>query len=262
MLILLSPAKSLNFTTPPHLAMATQPEFVKRAETLIKVLQAYSPQEISALMDLSDKLAALNFVRYAEWRPAHTAPEAKQAVLAFDGDVYDGLDAKSLDPGQLEGYAQTHLGILSGLYGLLRPLDLIRPYRLEMGTRLAVAGNKNLYAYWGDTLAKAINRRLAEQKGNPDTQVVVNLASEEYFRAVHTDTLRARIVTMQFQDWRDGRYKIISFNAKRARGAMARYAIEQQVEDVENFKDFDGLGYVFDPAASENNNWIFRRQAD
>lgn len=242
--------------------MATQPEFVKRAETLIKVLQAYSPQEISALMDLSDKLAALNFVRYAEWRPAHTAPEAKQAVLAFDGDVYDGLDAKSLDPGQLEGYAQTHLGILSGLYGLLRPLDLIRPYRLEMGTRLAVAGNKNLYAYWGDTLAKAINRRLAEQKGNPDTQVVVNLASEEYFRAVHTDTLRARIVTMQFQDWRDGRYKIISFNAKRARGAMARYAIEQQVEDVENFKDFDGLGYVFDPAASENNNWIFRRQAD
>jgi cytoplasmic iron level regulating protein YaaA (DUF328/UPF0246 family) len=259
MLILLSPAKTLDFTTPPQLATATQPEFIDRAEPLIDVLRDYSPREISELMELSDKLAALNVARYAEWRPEHERPEAKQAALAFDGDVYDGLDAKTLEPKVLGGYAQKHLGILSGLYGLLRPLDLIRPYRLEMGTRLPTSAGRNLYDYWGDTIALAINRRLDAQPKKAQ-RVVVNLASDEYFRSVRTSTVDARIVTPHFQDWKGGRYKVISFNAKRARGAMARFAIDHKLERAEGLKAFDRLGYAFDEEASDADNWIFRRR--
>ncbi len=259
MLILLSPAKTLDFLTPPHVATATTPELIARAEPLIEVLREYSPQQISELMDLSDKLAALNVARYAEWQPRHEPPDAKQAVLAFDGDVYDGLDARMLDSHALTGYAQKHLAILSGLYGLLRPLDLIRPYRLEMGTRLPTRAGRSLYEYWGTTIAEIINQRLDDQPKKAE-RVVVNLASEEYFRSVRTDVVAARIVTPQFQDWRGGRHKVISFNAKRARGAMARFAINHRLERVEGLKAFDGFGYTFDELASDETNWIFRRR--
>ncbi len=259
MLILLSPAKTLDFTTPPHIATATQPEFISCAEPLIEALRAYAPQDIATLMDLSDKLARLAVVRFAQWQPAHARPTAKQAVLAFDGDVYDGLAATTLEPQALRGYAQKHLGILSGLYGLLRPLDLIRPYRLEMGTRLPTAGGKNLYEYWGDTIAKAVARRL-EALPTRVERVVVNLASNEYFRAVRAQTIAARIVTAHFQDWRGGVYKTISFNAKRARGAMARFAIDNKLERAEGLKQFAELGFSFDEQASDVDNWMFRRR--
>lgn len=255
MIFVLSPAKSLDFTTPPLVADYSQPEFLDRSAELIAILRTLAPQEIAELMDLSDKLAVLNAGRYGEWQLPFTPGNAKQAVLAFDGDVYDGLDATSLLPEDL-AFAQGHLRILSGLYGVLRPLDLMQPYRLEMGTRLANPAGKDLYAFWGRALADNLNVLLERES----TPVLVNLASEEYFKAVAGRGLRFPVVQPVFEDWKGGRYKIISFFAKRARGLMARYAILNRLDEPEGLKGFDLDGYVFEPSASDDSTWVFRRR--
>lgn len=254
MLFLLSPAKALDYDTPPHVAMHTQPMFVKQAAELISVMQAKSPQEIATLMKLSDALSGLNAARYQAWSAQFTAKNSKQAVLAFNGDVYEGLNAKTLSEPQL-AWAQKHLCILSGLYGVLRPLDWMQPYRLEMGTRLVTGKGKNLYQFWGTQIADYLNQRAAADT----SPLIVNLASEEYFKAVDRKALKARVVTCVFEEFRGDQYKIISFMAKRARGLMVRYAVEHQLVSVEGLKDFDAEGYAFDAAASSLDRLVFRR---
>ena len=257
MLFLLSPAKALDYETPladlPH----TQPLFVKQAAELIGVLQAQSPQQVASLMDLSDKLAALNVARYQAWSPKFTAKNSRQAVLAFNGDVYEGLDARSLKPADLD-WAQDHVAILSGLYGVLRPLDWMQPYRLEMGTALATARGSNLYQFWGAQIAEHLNVRLADEK----SPVIVNLASQEYFKSVNRKALQARVIDCVFEDYKGGQYKIISFLAKRARGLMARYAITHRVKTPKGLESFDLEGYAFDAAASEPDRLVFRRRPE
>lgn len=257
MLIFLSPAKSLDFQTPPQVPAFTQPAFLDRSAELIDGLRRLSPAEIAGLMDLSDPLARLNYTRYAEWSPPFTPENAKQAVLAFDGDVYDGLAAKTMDAADL-GFAQDHVRILSGLHGLLKPLDLIQPYRLEMGTKFANARGKDLYAFWGETLLDAINAEL-DAMARP---VAVNLASEEYFKAAVGRKIRGEVIQPVFEDWKGGRYKIISFYAKRARGLMTRYAVTRRLTAPEDLQGFDLDGYAFAPEASEARTWVFRRRAD
>ena len=255
MLFLLSPAKSLDYDTPvspdlPH----TLPQFPKESAALIKLLKQKSPQDIAHLMDLSDALSALNVARYAAWSPKFTAKNSKQAMLAFNGDVYDGLNAKTLTADDLE-WAQQHVGVLSGLYGLLRPLDWMQPYRLEMGTALASARGANLYKFWGSSIAQHLNTQLAADK----TPVVVNLASQEYFKSVDRKALKARVVECVFEDFKNGQYKVISFNAKRARGMMARYAITKRISSVKKLESFTADGYAFAAAASTADRLVFRR---
>lgn len=257
MIIVLSPAKSLDYETPPHVSKHTIPDFADDAAQLIDVLRHYSPQQLASLMDISDALAHLNFQRYADWSPRFNADNAKQAVLAFNGDVYEGFDAKSLSAADLD-YAQRHVRVLSGLYGVLRPLDLLQPYRLEMGTRLPNPRGKDLYAFWGERITDALNAQLRRAKGA--SRVVVNCASTEYFKSVRPKRLDAPIVTPVFEDWKGGRYKIISFHAKRARGLMARFAVEHRIESPEQLKDFAVEGYAFDPAASNDATFVFRRR--
>ncbi|MFV5215927.1 peroxide stress protein YaaA [Azonexus caeni] len=257
MLIFLSPAKSLDYKTPPHVATYTQPAFLDRSQTLIEQLRALSPADIANLMDLSDPLALLNYNRYADWSLPFTPDNAKQAVLAFDGDVYDGLAAKTLSAADLD-FAQQHLRILSGLYGILKPLDLMQPYRLEMGTRFKNRAGKDLYAFWGETLLDAIN---AELDAMP-RPVAVNLASEEYFKAAIGRKFKGELIQPVFEDWKNGKYKIISFYAKRARGLMTRYAVLNRLTDPEGLKDFDSDGYAFAPEASDDKTWVFRRRLD
>ena len=253
MLIVLSPAKSLDLDSPSTTRKHTTPEFIPQALELIQVLRGYSPAGIADLMDLSDKLAMLNVARYAHWEADHA--KARQAIMSFDGDVYGGLDARSLDAKEID-YAQRHVRILSGLYGLLRPLDRMHPYRLEMGTRLPNARGGNLYAFWGDSVTEALNRQLAQTRAT----ALVNLASEEYFKSVKPKTLDVPVINPVFEDWKNGKYKIISFFAKRARGLMARYAARQDVKEPEQLKDFDLDGYAFAPAASSERDWVFRRR--
>ncbi len=255
MLYLLSPAKSLDYDSPVGDLPHTTPRFVDASARLIDVLRRKSPQDIASLMDLSDKLAALNAARYEAWSPKFTASNSRQALLAFDGDVYDGLSARTLQPADLE-WAQSHVAILSGLYGVLRPLDRMQPYRLEMGTALKVGPAANLYQYWGAQIAQCLNEQLAADK----TPVVVNLASQEYFKAVDLKTLQARVIECVFEDWKDGRYKIISFFAKKARGLMARYAITQRVATPKKLEGFNLEGYAFDAGASEPDRLVFRRK--
>jgi len=257
MLIFLSPAKSLDYKTPPQVATHTQPAFLKQSETLIKQLRKLSPADIANLMDLSDPLALLNFNRYADWKLPFTPENAKQAVLAFDGDVYDGLAAKTLAAADLD-FAQQHVRILSGLYGILRPLDLMQPYRLEMGTKLANKGGKDLYAFWGERLLDAINAEL-EAMPRP---VAVNLASEEYFKAAVGRKFKGQLIQPVFEDWKSGKYKIISFYAKRARGLMTRYAVLNRLDEPVGLKEFDYDGYAFAAEASDDKTWVFRRRAE
>lgn len=254
MLLLLSPAKTLDYESPLPPVPHTDPAFLARAERLVQVLRRKSARQVSALMDLSDKLAALNVDRYATWTPEHTERNARQAILAFNGDVYDGLEASTLDGKDL-AWAQEHLGILSGLYGLLRPLDRIQPYRLEMGTSLVVGKARNLYQYWGGGITEALNARLEGER----SPVVVNLASQEYFRSVKLDSLRARVVECVFEDWKGGQFKVISFFAKKARGRMARYAIRHRARTPKALEAFDLDGYGFAPAASGPERLVFRR---
>ena len=261
MLYLLSPAKSLDYATPTPAAvskLATEPLFIERSAELIDLLKARSAAEVAALMDLSDALATLNVERYAAWSRAFTPANSKPAALAFDGDVYDGLAAPSLSLADLR-WAQDHVAILSGLHGVLRPLDRLQPYRLEMGTQLANPQGKDLYAYWGDTIADYLNARAAADA----SPVIVNLASTEYFRAADRKrVLRPRVIDCVFEDWKGGRYKVISFFAKRARGLMARHAIKKRIATPAGLKGFDAEGYRFDKAASEADRWVFRRRVE
>ena len=254
MLFLLSPAKSLDDSPPPVALTHTQPLFVKQAAELIDVLRQKTPQQIASLMHLSDALAALNVARYEAWRPRFTARNAKQAALAFDGDVYRGLDAASLSQEDL-AWAQRHLCILSGLHGVLRPLDRMQPYRLEMGTRLITDRGDNLYQFWGAQIAEYLNRRLASDR----TPVVVNLASQEYVKAVDRKVLKARVVECVFEQGRAGRYQVVSFFAKRARGLMARFATQHRISTPQELEAFDLEGYAHVPAASEPDRLVFRR---
>jgi cytoplasmic iron level regulating protein YaaA (DUF328/UPF0246 family) len=255
MLIVLSPAKSLDLDTPPTTDRRTTPQFIDRAAELIRVLKDYSPAQVGALMSISDPLAVLNVTRYASWHPDHS--EARQAVMSFDGDVYTGLDARSLDARALD-YVQDHVRILSGLYGVLRPLDQMHPYRLEMGTRLANPRGKDLYAFWGELVTGALNEALAANGAT----ALVNLASEEYFKSVKPKLLDVPLVVPVFEDWKNGKYKIISFFAKRARGMMARYAAERGISDPQDLKGFDVDGYAFEESVSTEKEWVFRRRVE
>jgi cytoplasmic iron level regulating protein YaaA (DUF328/UPF0246 family) len=259
MLLLLSPAKSLDYESPLAKLPHTLPQFTPQSAKLIEILKDKSPQEIAELMDLSDALSGLNVARYQAWSPKCTAKNSRQAVLAFNGDVYEGLDAKTLSADDL-AWAQDHLCILSGLYGVLRPLDYMQPYRLEMGTALPNAHGQNLYKFWGAQIAEYLNAQLQKQTQQAPQAVIVNLASQEYFKAVDRKALQARVVECVFEDFKGGKYKIISFNAKRARGLMARYAVTQRVSKVEQLKKFNLEGYAFEASASEADRWVFRRK--
>lgn len=251
--MVLSPAKSLDYESPLTVSRHTLPDHAQAARELVDILRQYTPAEVGSLMDISDALSQLNVARYEAFSDTFTFDNARQALLAFNGDVYEGLNAATLDKQGLD-YAQKHLRILSGLYGLLRPLDLMQPYRLEMGTRLPNARGKDLYAFWKGVIAPALNELLGKRGS-----VLVNLASEEYFKSVDVKQLSAPVITPVFEDFKGGKYKIISFFAKRARGLMARYAIDHRVSDVEALKGFDSEGYAFVPDASDGNTWVFRR---
>ncbi len=255
MLIVISPAKTLDFETAPTTASFTQPDMLDESERLIDVLTTKSPADIEKLMKISPKLAELNTERYHSWSRPFAPTNAKQAVLAFKGDVYTGLDAPSLSDSELE-YAQNHLRILSGLYGLLRPLDLMQAYRLEMGTKLENPEGKNLYEFWGNKITEAINTQLA----NSSTNVLINLASNEYFKSVNVKSVNADIVTPVFKDWKNGQYKMISFFAKKARGLMSAWVIKNQVEELAQLSQFNIDGYQFSENDSDALNPVFLRK--
>ena len=260
MLFVLSPAKSLDYETPAAHLPHTQPLFVKQAEPLIKALRKKSWRQVSKLMDLSQNLSELNVARYQAWQPEFTPQNAKQAVLAFDGDVYDGLVAKTLAEADL-AWAQQHLCILSGLYGVLRPLDLMQPYRLEMGTSLKVGRPDNLYQYWAKTIAPYLNERLQADAQGADGPVVVNLASQEYFKSVNPKLLNARVVECVFEDFSTDAYKVLGFFAKRARGMMARFAVQHRVDNVRGLASFAEAGYAYAAGQSSPDRLVFRRKA-
>jgi len=250
-LTVISPAKTLDFETTPSTDSYSQPRFLHESQKLINELKQLSTADIASLMKLSDKLAGLNMARFQTWQTPFNLENAKQAVLAFKGDVYTGLDADSLDDDAL-AFAQQHLRILSGLYGVLKPLDLMQAYRLEMGTQFANKKGKDLYQFWGSQLRESLESELTDG-------VLVNLASNEYFKAVEAKKLNARIITPVFKDWKNGQYKIISFYAKKARGLMSRYIIEHRINDPEKMKDFDTDGYRFSPEMSATDEWVFIR---
>ncbi|EGH20401.1 hypothetical protein ALP86_00605 [Pseudomonas amygdali pv. mori] len=254
MLMVISPAKTLDFETPPTTGRFTQPQYLDHSQELITQLRELTPAQISELMHLSDKLAGLNAARFGSWTPAFTLDNAKQALLAFKGDVYTGLQAESLSDAQLD-YAQDHLRMLSGLYGLLRPLDLMQPYRLEMGTRLANARGKDLYAFWGTQISEWLNEALAAQGDD----LLLNLASTEYFSAVKRSALNARIIDTEFKDFKNGQYKIISFYAKKARGMMSRFVIEERINSPEALQAFDVQGYRYNREQSTPDKLVFLR---
>lgn len=254
MLILLSPAKSLDFDRAAPSLPLSEPVFGTQSAQLIKVLAKKRPSEIAQLMSLSEKLAEMNVQRYKSWTPVHTPDNSRAALLAFDGDVYLGLQAATLSTAQLK-WADDHVRCLSGLYGVLRPLDRMQAYRLEMGTRLTVGKAHSLYQFWGSKIAANLNETLSDS-ANPE---VVNLASQEYFKSVDLKVLKAPVTECVFQEGKDGQYKILSFFAKRARGLMARYAIEHRIDRAEGLKDFNLADYRFAPAASSTHRWVFRR---
>lgn len=254
MLILISPAKTLDFDSKAVIDQVSMPEFTDEAKQLITQLRNYSVQEIAQLMKLSDKLASLNVARYESWEYQHTVGNARQAILAFKGDVYTGLDAESLSDSDF-AFAQQHLRILSGLYGVLKPLDLMQPYRLEMGTRLKTQQGLNLYDFWGDRLTDHLNADAA-QASDP---LIINLASNEYFGVINKKRLEGRLISPVFKDWKNGQYKIISFYAKKARGLMSRYLIQQQIESAEGLLKFDLDGYYYSPEDSGPDAPVFLR---
>ncbi|AMQ87861.1 peroxide stress protein YaaA [Marinobacter sp. LQ44] len=253
MLMIISPAKTLDYDSPLATETYTQPDFLDDACELIDQLKALEPHQVSNLMSISDKLGQLNAERFRTWHTPFTPDNARQAILAFKGDVYTGLDAESFSE-QDFAFAQKHLRILSGLYGLLKPLDLMQPYRLEMGTRFENQRGKDLYAFWGSKITDALNKLLAQ-----DDQVLVNLASNEYFKSVQKKQLDGRLITPQFKDWKNGQYKMISFYAKKARGLMCRYAIQNQITQADDLKGFNLEGYYFSEDQSDKNNWVFLR---
>lgn len=254
MLMVISPAKTLDFESPLATKRYTQPALLDESQKLINVARKLSPADISSLMHISDKLAVLNAERFNDWQPDFTPDNARQAILAFKGDVYTGLQAETFSEKQFD-FAQQHLRMLSGLYGLLRPLDLMMPYRLEMGIKLANPVGKDLYSFWGDKLTEALNAALAEQGDN----VLINLASDEYFKAVKPKLLNGEIIKPVFLDEKNGKFKVISFYAKKARGLMSRYIIENKLSKPAQLKTFDVDGYFFDADASKGNELVFKR---
>lgn len=255
MLLVISPAKNLDYETPAKTKQSTTPDFLEQAQQLIEQLRALAPQDISKLMSISDKLGVLNYDRFQQWSTPFDADNAKQAVLAFNGDVYTGLNAESFKADDFK-FAQKHLRILSGLYGLLRPLDLMQAYRLEMGTKFANSGGKNLYEFWNTLITNALNKQLKSL----NSDVLVNLASNEYFKSVKPKSLNATIITPVFKDWKGDKYKIISFYAKKARGLMCAYAINHKITEAEQLKTFDVDGYEYNEAMSSSSEWVFTRQ--
>ncbi|MDE2387562.1 MAG: peroxide stress protein YaaA [Betaproteobacteria bacterium] len=254
MMIVISPAKTLDFETPPGTQEHTQPGFLDESVQLIGTLRKLEPDQIGALMSISPKLAVLNSDRYFSWQRPFTLENAKQAIFAFKGDVYTGLDAETMTAAEL-AFAQQHLRMLSGLYGVLRPLDLMQPYRLEMGTQLKNPRGNNLYEFWDDKITQALNQDLVKQKDS----ILINLASNEYFQSIQPNKLNARIITPVFKDQKNGVYKIISFFAKKARGMMSRYIIQHKLAEPDAIKKFDVAGYRFSQADSSQDEWIFTR---
>ena len=254
MLILVSPAKTLDFEQPPLTQVYSQPDFLTHSQELIQVCRQLTPSDIATLMKVSDKIAGLNAARFGEWQPDFNLDNAKQAIFAFRGDVYTGFDADSLSEAEI-AQTQSQLRILSGLYGLLRPLDLIMPYRLEMGTALSNPKGKNLYEFWGDTLTQAVNEALAES----GSDIIVNLASNEYFKAIKPKKLQGQLISPVFKDGKNGQYKVISFFAKRARGMMARYIITNKVNTLAELKAFNLAGYYYSEEQSSPTNPTFLR---
>ena len=254
MLMLISPAKTLDYETPPTTANFSMPDYLEKSEELIEVVSKKSSPQLMKLMHVSQKIAELNVERFNQWQRPFNSENAKQAVLAFKGDVYTGLDASALAEDRLD-YAQQHLRIISGLYGLLRPLDLMQPYRLEMGLKLKTKKASNLYQFWGEQITEAVNSMLAKQ----DEPVLINLASNEYFKAIQKKNLDGRLITPLFKDWKNGEYKMISFFAKKARGMMVRYAIDHKLMEVEGLQDFDYDGYSLNQELSYDDKWVFCR---
>ena len=256
MLIVISPAKTLDFETPPKTREFTIPGFLDDSAELIDELRGMEPHELGNLMGISPKLADLNSNRYHAWSLPFTSRNAKQSVLAFKGDVYSGLDADNLSQDDLK-YAQEHLRILSGLYGVLKPLDLMQPYRLEMGTKLKTRRGKDLYAFWRARINVALTGDLKKQKDG----ILINLASNEYFKSVKPEQLDARIITPVFKERRNGEYKLISFFAKKARGLMSRYIIRNRLGDPEDLKGFDLEGYGYNQTLSGEDRPTFTRDS-
>ncbi|WP_105102529.1 peroxide stress protein YaaA [Microbulbifer pacificus] len=254
MLIVISPAKTLDYESEIPTLETTQPDFLKDSAVLIKELKALSPQDISALMKISDKLGVLNYDRFHCWKRPFTVDNARPALLAFKGDVYTGLEAETLKKRDFD-FAQKHLRMLSGLYGLLRPLDLMQPYRLEMATKFANSRGKNLYEFWDGKITAALNEQLKALK----SRELINLASNEYFKSVRPKHLDADVITPHFKDGKNGQYKMISFFAKKARGMMSRWAIDNRVRKAERLKDFNVAGYYFSAEHSSGNDWVFLR---
>ncbi len=255
MLIVVSPAKTLDYESPLAIEKYTQPELTQYSKELIEVCRQLTPADISSLMKVSDKIASLNVARFEQWSETFTPDNARQAILAFKGDVYTGLEAETLSEQDFD-YAQKHLRMLSGLYGLLKPLDLMQPYRLEMGTKLSNPKGSNLYQFWGNIITDKLNQAIEEQGDN----VLVNLASNEYFKAVKPKSLDAQIITPIFKDCKNGQYKVISFYAKKARGMMARYIIENRIQSVADLTKFDTAGYYFCEAESTPTDLVFKRE--
>jgi uncharacterized protein len=254
MLIVISPAKTLDYETPPVTKSHTKPAMLKQSQALIDILRNYSALDLAELMKLSMKLAELNFERYHEWKPPFNTKNAKQAVLAMKGDVYTGLDAESLTEADFE-FAQQHLRILSGLYGVLRPLDLMQPYRLEMGTKLPNPQGSDLYSFWGEAITHAVNKALKAQGDD----ILINLASNEYFKSIKPKLIEGRLITPQFKEKKDGTYRMIGVYAKRARGLMSRYIIENRLQDADEIKGFKTDGYRFSKQQSKDDQWVFIR---
>lgn len=253
MILVISPAKSMDFSVAGNTNTHTTPQFIDEATVVNKKIRALSAKKLADLMDISTKLAELNFERNQLWSHDDPGNPLKQAVLAFSGDVYQGMQADRFSEDQLL-FAQEKIRILSGLYGLLRPLDLIQAYRLEMGTSIAIQRKKNLYDFWSEKITSQLQEDL-NQTGN----VLVNLASNEYFKAVNAKKLKARIITPEFKDLKNGQYKMISFFAKKARGLMCRFVIENSISNPEEMKAFDLDGYNFNPGLSKDNEWVFTR---
>ena len=254
MLIVVSPSKTLDYDNPPKTKVFTQPDYLQNSQELITRLRQLSSPDISKLMSVSQKIADLNFDRYKTWNKKFTEKNAKQCVLAFKGDVYTGLDAESFTSKDFT-FAQKHFRVLSGLYGLLRPLDLMQAYRLEMGTKLDTNHGKNLYQFWGSTITEGLNAQLKKTKSN----YLINLASNEYFKAVKPKELNAEIITPAFKEYKDGEYKMIGIYAKKARGLLSRYIIQNQLTDPEDMKSFNEEGYKFNNKLSRGNTWVFSR---
>lgn len=256
MLAIISPAKTLDFESAVKNFPVSQPQLTEYSEQLIQLCRQFTPDQLASLMSISDKLAGLNVARYAQWQKEHNSENARPAIFTFKGDVYQGLDVDTLSEQDIL-FADQHLCMLSGLYGLLKPLDLMQPYRLEMGTKLANPRGKDLYAFWGNVITQAVQKALAQQGDG----ILVNLASDEYYKSVQESRLKAQVIKPIFLDLKNGQYKVISFYAKKARGLMCRFMIQQRLNKVEQLKTFDLGGYWFDESASSQNEFVFKRDS-